>query len=168
MKALLKKKDIQPSKIITYLVSSPCYYANGLDGVYYSIAICSESGTIIDIIGDHEILLGKYSAPKYDNINDIIGLDFSDLGRPISIKKVACDLCELFRIADAHSIYWNTKKEWDNELEKITGKCLYTYFYTGTETEIAEKEKKYYDWMEKNRSILPEYVDGYCFLKAII
>jgi hypothetical protein len=152
----------------THLISSPAYRANGHHGVYLSIAICQDNGEFVKVIGDHTrgwIGTG-YFTESYTNINEIVGLPFSDADRFIQTREIKLDENILSEWEKAYTQSELEQQQWDkNRLEFMNGDS-YSFLYEKKGKPIAENHAKYNQWAKENPC--PVSVDGYDFLKAII
>ena len=150
-----------------YKINSPAYKANGLNGTYYSVAVCEDNGDFIKIFGDHAFAEcgDRATVHEYKNINDIIGLPFSDSDRFINVKEVVIDL-------NAFNIFINKYTEESkliNEYDTAYSnkfKNLYDFLYCGKKKINKENEQIHNEWIIKNPR--PERtVNYYDFLKFI-
>ena len=148
----------------TYKISSPAYKANGLDGTYYSIAICNDDNTIIDIIGDHDLFISEY---KGADVNIMQGKSFSDSDRFISINQINCDIDKLSSHTEKYTKYKNDSNKWEaKELELCNGD-RYSFFYDKKGKKIVENHNLHDEWLKENPRPISN-VNYYDFLKTII
>ena len=144
-----------------YLITSPAYRANGYNGTYYSIAFCNEDGDFISIEGDHSMLY-----PKYRNIKDIVGLEFSDEDRYITIKEVEVDIDVYREWEKERKKYIAIDKEWDEGRMKLTNNNVYEFMYTDKGKEKKDNIARYEEWIKANPR--PKEVEYYGFLDCIL
>lgn len=127
-------------QIRQFVITSPCYRNNGYNGTYVSYAETDANGNFLLIEGDHNyynsegIVAIKTRNGLKTNIFEIVGNDFSDEFRPISIKEVEFDASEIYnRIEQAPRLHaaqkdWEAKKEATIPLPaKITNEYVAQY-----------------------------------------
>ncbi len=152
----------------TYLIASPAYRANGNHGTYLSIAICQNNGEFVKIIGDHTRgwIGTTFFNANYTNINEIVGLPFSDADRFIQTKEIKLDETILSEWEKGFTQSELDRNEWDkNRLEFMNGDS-YSFLYDKKGNIIKENHAKYSQWVKENQ--YPISIDSYGFLKAII
>lgn len=143
----------------TFKISSPAYRANGLNGMYYSIAICKNDGTIEQIVGDHAML-----ANTYTNVSELEGKSFTDSDRFISVKKIECDVDGLNNYVAAREAQAIEEKEWDVKHNAFTGGNAYDFCYS--KKSPKGNLAKYNEWKQAN-PYPKATVSYYSFLEAI-
>lgn len=152
----------------TYKISSPAYRANGYYGTYLSIAICENDGTFIKVFGDHAhgVIGESFFYPSYKNINEIVGIPFSDADRFISISEVNVNMDMLNTWANDYIESKIRNEEWYAKRAELFGNSPYDFQYTKKGKPIPENIEKYSQWIAENPAV--KTVDFYDFLKAIV
>ena len=147
-----------------YLIFSPAYKANGNHGTYYSIAICKEDGEFVKVIGDH--VFNDIFHNEYTNINDVVGIPFTDADRFIQIKEVEIDEKILSDWESSYAESRTLSEKWFKERTQLFGNSPYDFKYNKKGKAITENIEKYDAWININPA--PKSVDWYDFLKSII
>lgn len=144
-----------------FIIQSPCYRANGLNGNYYSIAFSDEKGNVIRGFGDH-ISPNSYGVR---NVYDAEGTPFSDEDRFISIKEVALSEESFDAWLSDYQAKLDARESWYKALNEVTEGNAYEFLYQcGVENE--DKNRNIYDdWMKNNPA--PEEPDYYSFLRLV-
>lgn len=148
----------------TYLIASPAYRANGNHGTYYSIAICEDNGDFKKIIGDHSFD-GK-TIKGYINVDDVIGIPFSDADRFIAIREININEQILTNWEQSYTKFRLELNEWEKRRLAICNGDSYAFLYDKKGKSIKENKAIYDNWMKENPC--PTGVSYYDFLKAII
>jgi|GEM_PF-6734097 len=151
----------------TYLISSPAYKANGLNGTNLSIAICEDNGDFLKIIGDHAkgIISNQFFYERYKSIHEISGLSFSDSDRFISTKEADIDLSKLDEWESEYTTQYKLDSNWW-ELRGVTFGDLYSFLYKKGGAENKENMAIYDKWLSENKKPVLS-VKYYDFLKSI-
>ncbi len=151
-----------------YKIFSPAYKANGYHGTYLSIAICEDNGDFIKIIGDHANgkISGKFFHQEYTNINQIVGIPFSDADRFIEIHLVNINENILTKWEFDYTESVRKCDDWDAKRLHFCNGDTYTFFYDKKGKEIKENRGKYLIWLSSNP--MPLRTPYYNFLNAII
>ena len=140
-----------------FKIISPAYYENGLNGTYYSIAICDDNGNFEKVIGDHKGENGLFFYPKYKNINKIIGLAFSDSDRFIRIEEVNIDLKALAVWEEKYNDFCQRLMEYEAHMLEFCNGDIMSFF--------REHREEYDAWLKLNPH--PVVVNYYDFLKCV-
>lgn len=104
--------------------------------------------------------------PKYRNIKDIVGLEFSDEDRYITIKEVEVDIDVYREWEKERKKYIAIDKEWDEGRMKLTNNNVYEFMYTDKGKEKKDNIARYEEWIKANPR--PKEVEYYGFLDCIL
>lgn len=144
-----------------FKIDSPAYRANGLKGMYYSIVICEDNNIILDIIGDHSNLISEYK-----KITDIIGIDFTDSDRYISVKEVTIEMSILEQWKIDYKEFQTASNNWLTIKNDKFGDVYQFIYGTGKKGILnIENESIYNKWLIDNP--YPKKISYYDFLNCI-
>lgn len=147
----------------TFKISSPAYKANGLNGTYYSIAICDENNVITDIIGDHWFILDKY---KGEDISCLVGITFTDADRYTSIEEVCVSIEALISHREKYENQNKAFDAWYKEENQFCRYNKYDFFYTKNGERREENIRAHECWLKNNPQPV-QSVKYYDFLNLI-
>jgi len=154
----------------TYKIYSPAYEANGLNGTYYSIAVCEDNGDFIKIVGDHAkgTISNKFFHEQYTNIHEIIGMPFSDSDRFIQIEEVKVDLEKIDEWEKSMIEKEKELAEYESKRMQFVNGDLYSFLHGSKNQKVnIENREKYSQWISENPFLPKHAVNYYGFLKSI-